>query len=105
MAVAVSQFEVEELVQEQERIARLEERTEHMQSDITEIKADVRRLDAKVDAVKDSLTALRLELKEGFAAIEAKFAKAKGDRAFDRVWHLLTSAALLGVMARGFHWI
>jgi uncharacterized coiled-coil protein SlyX len=40
------------------RLARLEERTEHLQTDVTEIKSVLRRIDVKLDAVKDSVHSL-----------------------------------------------
>ena len=98
MAAAINDFELEELVQEQERIARLEERTEHIQDDVAELKADVRRL-------ADSVATLRLEIKDSFAAIDAKFAKLNVGRALDKIWWLSIAGGLFSVMARGFHWI
>jgi hypothetical protein len=71
----------------EERMARLEVTVEHIQSDVTEIKANLSRLDSKIDAVKDSVEAL------------------KRGRLEDKLWALLAMATLLGVMARGFHWI
>jgi len=104
----------------EERVARLEANVEHIRSDISDMKTDVRRLNDKIDAVdqkltakidevdrrltgridgvKDSVTSLALTMEKSFAAL-------KVGRAFDRIWWLLMSAALLGVMARGFKWI
>jgi hypothetical protein len=48
--------------------------------------------------VKDAVTALALNMGKSFAALHAA-------RAFDRVWWLLMSGALLGVMARAFKWL
>lgn len=82
----------------EERVARLEANFEHIQSDVSEMKADIRRLDAKVDGVKDSVNALRLETKESFASL-------KMDRIWDRIWWLMITAGVLSVMARAFKWI
>jgi chromosome segregation ATPase len=57
-----------------------------------------KRLCGKIESVKDMVTSLALTVEKGFAA-------QKVGRAFDRIWYLLTAAALLGVMARGFKWI
>jgi hypothetical protein len=46
-----------------------------------------------------------LELKDGFAAIEKSLSDLRVGRWIDRVGSLLSAAALLGVMARGFKWI
>lgn len=61
----------------EERTIRLEERVGVIQDDIAEMKADYRRLDAKIDAardsvsdVKDSVGELRVEMKDGFRAVD-----------------------------------
>ena len=134
MAAAINEFELEELVQEQERIARLEATTVHIQSDVSRIDAKMDALIAKIDALKDCLNTRHIEMKDssatvaagfaavdskrakleakvdaGFAAIgaliEAKFASLDVARARDRVWLMSISGALLGVVARAFHWI
>jgi hypothetical protein len=90
-------------------VARLEAKTDHIQSDVTDLKADARRLDAKIDSkcgaleakfneLKDSMVALHLELKDEFAAIRKQ-------QWIDKVWWLLIAGAILGVMARGMKWI
>jgi hypothetical protein len=103
MASPARAIEVERPVEE--RTIRLEERVEHMQSDITDIKGDVRRVDAKVDAVKDSVVSLRIEMKDGFARIEAAMADLRLGRAWDRVWWLLITGGTLALIARAFKWI
>ena len=66
------------------RVARLESDVTHIRSDIGEIKRDIREL-------RQQLAALELRLIRGLAS--------------NRIWMLLQSAAILGVMARGFKWI
>lgn len=56
------------------------------------------RLSGRIDGLKDSVTSLALTMEKSFAAL-------KVGRALDKVWWLLMSGALLGVMARGFKWI
>jgi len=56
MAFPARKFQAENFIEA--RLARLEERTEHIQRDVTEMKVDIRRLDTKIDAVKDSVVAL-----------------------------------------------
>ncbi len=82
----------------EERVARLEANVERMQADVSEIKIDLRRIDAKVDGVKDSFASFRVEIKEAIADL-------KTVRIADRVWWLLMSGALLGIMGRAFKWI
>ena len=79
--------DLEKRVEGQERFARLESKVEHVQSDVTELKADVRALHAKFDAIKDALS------------------ETQASRAFDRVWWMSIAGGLLAVMARGFKWI
>jgi flagellar motility protein MotE (MotC chaperone) len=93
MTVPARKFAEDDFMQER---TALEERVDHMQRDITELKADFRRLDAKVDAVKDDLTAHRIETRDAIATLRLDL---KVGRWVDRVWWLLMSAALLGVMA------
>jgi hypothetical protein len=96
MAMPALMFELETPLEE--RVARLEANVEHIQKDVSDMKIDIRRLDDKIDGVKDAVTALALNMEKSFAALHAA-------RAFDRVWWLLMSGALLGVMARAFKWL
>ena len=98
MVLAFTDFALEWLVQEQERLARLEEKVAHIESDVTDLRTDARRIDAKIDAVKDLVNSVRLEMREGFVRLEKA-------RVIDRLWWMGIAATLLGVMARGFHWI
>lgn len=56
------------------------------------------KIDSKCDSLRESLTTLRLELKDEFAAIRKQ-------QWLDKVWWLMIAAAILGVMARGMKWI
>jgi hypothetical protein len=107
MAMPALKLELETPVED--KIARLETHVEHIQSDVTELKTDVRRLNDKVDSVEQKLTAKIDGLKDSFANfqvyVERAFTRLETTRAMDRVWWLLMSAALLGVMARAFKWI
>jgi chromosome segregation ATPase len=53
----------------EDRIVRLEDRFERLQVDVTDMKADIRRVDGKVDALRDSVTTLQGEMKDGFIAL------------------------------------
>jgi hypothetical protein len=118
MAMPALKFELETPLEE--RVARLEANVEHIQKDVSDLKIDVRRLNDKIDSVdqklsakidgidqklsgkidslKDTVSALAINMEKSFASLHAA-------RAFDRVWWLLMSGALLGVMARAFKWI
>ena len=99
-----------------ERVARLEANVDHIQKDVADTRIDIRRLNdkidsvdqklsAKIDSVKDTVTALAINMEKSFANVEKSIAALHSARAFDRVWWLLMSGALLGVMARAFKWI
>jgi phage shock protein A len=66
------------------RVARLESDVSHIRSDIAEMKLDIRE-------IRKELAELNQRLIRGLAS--------------NRIWTLLQSAALLGVMARGFKWL
>lgn len=66
------------------RVARLESDVSHIRSDIAEVKGDVRELRQEIAELNQRLT-------RGLAST--------------RIWMLLQSAAILGVMARGFRWV
>ena len=66
------------------RVARLESDVAHLRSDVAEMKLDIR------------------ELRQQIAELERKLIRGL---ASNRIWMLLQSAAILGVMARGFKWL
>jgi phage shock protein A len=66
------------------RVARIESDVAHIRTDITEMKLDMREF-------RTELAELKQELTRGLAS--------------NRIWMLLQSAALLGVMARAFKWL
>ena len=66
------------------RVARLESDVAHIRSDIAEMKLDIREL-------REQMRELERRLIRGLAS--------------NRIWMLMQSAAILGVMARGFKWL
>jgi hypothetical protein len=118
MAMPALKFELEASLEE--RVARLEANVEHIQTDVSDIKIDIRRLgekiesvdqklSAKIDAVDQKLSAkidaVDQKLSAKIDSVEKSVAALHTARAFDRVWWLLMSGALLAVMARAFKWI
>lgn len=73
------------------RLARLESDVAHIRSDMGDIKIDVRE-------IRKDLGEMRRE------AAEERKAMIRADL-MTRIWMLLMCAAMLGVMARGLHWI
>ena len=72
-------------------MARLESDVAHIRSDVAEMKLDIRELRQEVCRLDGKIGNLERKLISGLAS--------------NRVWMLLQSAALLGVMAWGFKWI
>jgi hypothetical protein len=75
----------------------------------THIKTDVRRLNDKIDGVNKDLSGkvdgVNKDLSGKIDTVIQAIADLKSGRALDRVWWLLMSGALLGIMARAFKWI
>lgn len=88
------------------RVARLESDVSHIRADIAEIKLDMRALRTEISGLHTELhglgTALRGELHAAVAQLDRRLTRGL---ASNRVWMLLQSAAVLGVMARGFKWL
>jgi predicted nucleic acid-binding Zn-ribbon protein len=129
MAMPAVKYEPEDPLEE--RVARLEVNVEHIQKDVSEMKVDIRRLNDKMDGIDEKLTAKidgveqrltakidgvdqRLtgkidSLKDALTTLainmEKQFGMLRTARAFDRVWYLLLTGAMLGIVARGFKWI
>ena len=81
----------------EERIAKLETNLEHIQLNVSGMTADVRRLNDKFDGLQQQMNVFAITLEKGFAKLETA-------RAQDRIWWLLTCAAMLAVMARALEW-
>jgi hypothetical protein len=82
----------------EERVARLESDVAHIRSDIGVMKTDIRELRQSVDGVKDAVAGVRIEIKDSSVHLERKILQSQ-------IWGLFVAAAILGVLARGFHWI
>jgi uncharacterized coiled-coil DUF342 family protein len=97
----------------EERLLKLETDVAHIRVSVgelkgeikdlrTEVKGEIRDLRAEVSGeikeLRNDMTALKDSLTGQIAALRV-------DMVMTKVWMLCTSAAMLGVMARGFHWI
>ena len=73
-------------------VRRLDEKIGHLQKDVTEVKADVRRLDAKIDSVSNSLSAQlsehRLETERAFGKLRMEMKEALERLGNNRVSHI-----------------
>jgi hypothetical protein len=90
-------------------------KVDHLQSDMTEVKASIVALDRKVDAVRALLEnkiealdaridSVRESLGSRIDALKDSIDSLKVGRWVDRVWWLVIAAGMLGVMARGCKW-
>ena len=73
------------------QLMRLESDVAHIRSDMADLKTDVRELRRDFGELRNELGEMRRELTRGLLQT--------------RIWMLLLCAAMLGVMARGLHWI
>src|SRR6185312_8567149 len=106
MATAAWRMEVEKTVEQ--RLDRIEVHVEHIQSDVSEIKAKLCETDKRIDTVEQKLTgkieALDQKLTGKLDAITQALNALNVGRAYDKVWFLLIGAALLAIMAKAFKW-
>jgi hypothetical protein len=95
------------------RLTRLESDVAHISSDVADIKIDVREIRKDLGGLRDEmhrdLGGLRDEMREEFSALHRELAAnskaiVQGDLK-TRIWMLLLCAAMLGVVARGLHWL
>lgn len=120
MAATARKFETEPPMHTQ---TGLEVTVNHIQEDVTGLKADVKRLDSKIDAIggsltehrleteksfgklrdemKDAIASLRVETKESIAALRVEmkdsFAKFRSSQASHLAWAISTLIAAAGV--------
>jgi class 3 adenylate cyclase len=77
------------------RLARLESDVAHISSDVADLKTDMRGMR---DEMRREFAELHKELAANGKAI------IRGDL-MNRIWMLLMCGAMLGVIARGLHWL
>src|SRR3954467_2989577 len=117
MAMPAVKFEPEDPLED--RVARLEVNVEHIQKDVSEIKAGIRRL-TKIDVVDQKLTAkieavdrrstgtidsLKDPLTTVLINIDKQFGMLRRAQAFDRVWFIVMTGGMFAIMAREYNWI
>jgi hypothetical protein len=94
----------------EQRLTRLETHVEHIFRYLADLKAGLERLEAKIN---DRFNKMEAKYDDRFGRMEAKY-----DDRFDKMdarltriiyWalglYVASMATLLGVMARGFHWL
>jgi uncharacterized protein YlxW (UPF0749 family) len=85
-----------------ERLLKLETGVAHIRVSVSELKAEIKDLRAEV---KGEIRDLRNEMTATKDSLTSQIGALRVDMVTTKVWMLCTSAAMLGVMARGFHWI
>jgi hypothetical protein len=77
------------------RVTRLESDVAHIRSDVADLKTDVREL-------RKELGDFRMEFRTEIGELRRELTRGLLQT---RIWMLFLCAAMLGVMARGLHWI
>ena len=73
------------------RLTRLEDKVSVIATDVAELKSDLKGLSTR--------------LTDGFQSVHKEFHSVNKELSSAKIWALLIAAAMLGVIARGFHWI
>jgi hypothetical protein len=84
------------------RVARIESDVAHLRTGVADLKIRFDRIDTRIDRLEAKLDAFKDFTHAEFAALKDKIASAE---IRTLVLHLTLTAAMLGVMARGFGWI
>jgi hypothetical protein len=88
-----------------ERLVKLEPDVAHIRVGMGELKSEIKDLRGEVKDLRTELKGDIKELRSDMTSLKDQMAGMRVDIVMTKVWMLCTSAALLGVMARGFHWI
>jgi len=84
------------------RLVQLESDVDRLSSDVADLKTDVREMRKDLGGLRDDMRKEFAELHKELAANSR--AIIRGDLV-NRLWMLLMCAAMLGVVARGLHWL
>lgn len=83
-----------------------------MEARVSVLETHYQHIQTYVQELRDDLKEIRQEMNTKFDVVNTRFGEIQKTleamntgRVWDRVWMLLSMAALLGVMARGFKWI
>jgi hypothetical protein len=88
-----------------ERLTGLETNVAHIFVAIGEMKADNRDLRVEVKDFRNEARGEAKDLRTRIDGLSDRMERLRVEIVMTKVWMLGTSAAILGVMARGFHWI
>lgn len=88
-----------------ERLVKLETDVCHIRVGTGELKSEIKDLRGEIKDLRTELKGDIKELRSDVTSIKDQMATMRVDIVMTKVWMLCQSAVLLGVMARGFHWI
>jgi hypothetical protein len=77
---------------------KVEERLGALEVSVAVVRTQNAHIMTDVSELKGDMKDLRTRMTDGFQSVHKELSSAK-------IWALLIAAAMLGVMARGFHWI
>jgi len=87
------------------RMTRLESDAAHIRSDVADLKIDGRELRREFGELRKEFGELRKEFGEVRIQLGDMRREIMRGLLHTRIWMLLLCAAMLGVMARGLHWL
>jgi hypothetical protein len=79
-------------------VTGLETHVARVSVDLAETKCKVQEVERRVIETHSDVKELRTRMEDGFQSVRKEISDAK-------IWALLIAASMLGVLARGFHWI
>jgi regulator of replication initiation timing len=83
----------------------VEERLGAIEVSVAVLKEQSARTMADVGELRRETKDLRTRLEDGFQSVSKEISKVHQEISKAKIWALLIAAAILGVLARGFHWM
>ena len=84
------------------RLLRLEDKVTGIATDLKEFKTEFKELrsefKSEVSSFRGEMNSLRTRMEDGFQSLRKEMSDTK-------VWALIIAAGVLGILAKGFHWI
>ena len=77
------------------RLLRLEDRVTVISIDLKELRSEFK---SEVSSFRGEMNSLRTRMEDGFQSLRKEMSDTK-------VWALIIAAGVLGILAKGFHWI
>ena len=77
------------------RLLRLEDKVTVIATDLKELRSEFK---SEVSSFRGEMNSLRTRMEDGFQSLRKEMSDTK-------VWALIIAAGVLGILAKGFHWI